>query len=34
MSTSAVVTMVLVQGIVSIITIYFFYKVLKTPHAE
>ncbi len=31
MSTSALIFMVLVQGSVTLITVYFFVKVLKTP---
>ena len=32
MSTSALVFMILVQGSVTLITAYFFIKVLKSPH--
>jgi hypothetical protein len=31
MTTSALITMVLVQATVTVITAYFFWKVLKTP---
>lgn len=31
MSTSALITMVVVQVMVTVITVYFFMKVLKTP---
>ncbi len=32
MSTSALILMILVQGSVTLVTIYFFVKVLKAPH--
>lgn len=31
MKTAALITMILTLGIVTIITLYFFYKVLRTP---
>jgi len=31
MGTSALITMIVVQGLVTLITFLFFYKVLKTP---
>lgn len=34
MKTAALITMILTLGIVTIITLYFFYKVLTTPPKE
>ena len=31
MSTAAIITMILVQGTITVITAYFFFKVLRTP---
>lgn len=34
MTTGAIITMIVVQGAVTIITIYFFMKVLKKPNSK
>lgn len=34
MNLQALITMILAQGIVTFFTIYFFIKVLKTPHSK
>lgn len=34
MNTAALITMILAQGIVIVLTLYFFYKVLTTPSVK